>query len=252
MQHGFGSGTIWGTPLTDAYGNALANPTPVLVGVLQDVSVDISFDVKQLYGQNQFPVAIGRGKGKIDIKASFGQLNGATLNNLIFGQTVTSGATLNYRDLTGSAIPSSPFTVTPTVPSSGSWAADLGVLDSNGVPLTRVASAPTTGQYSVAAGVYTFASGDTGKTVFISFQYTLTSTVAMSQIISNVGMGAAPTFRFDLTSGYAAKGLSLSLFNCMSTKLTLATKQDDFMSPEFTASAFADGQNRVGRWSTSE
>lgn len=251
-QYSFGSGTVWGTPLTDAYGNAIANPTPILVGVLQDVSVDISFDVKQMYGQNQFPVAVGRGKGKIDGKASMGQINGAMLNNLIFGQTVTSGQTLNYRDLTGSTIPSTPFTVTPTVPSSGTWAADLGVLDSNGVPLTRVASAPTTGQYSVSAGVYTFAAADTGKTVFISFQYSITSAVAMKQIISNVGMGAAPTFRMDLTSGYAGKSLSLSLYNCMSTKLTLATKQDDFMIPEFTFSAFADGANRIGMWSTSE
>jgi hypothetical protein len=37
--------------------------------------------------------------------------------------------------------------------------ADLGVRDANGNPMTRVASAPATGQYSVTAGVYTVRRG---------------------------------------------------------------------------------------------
>jgi hypothetical protein len=44
----FGSGNLWGTPLQDASGNALANPSPVLFGTLQEVSIDISFDTKML------------------------------------------------------------------------------------------------------------------------------------------------------------------------------------------------------------
>jgi hypothetical protein len=52
---GFGAGALWGTPLTDYAGNAIANPTPILFGTLQDVSMDISFDVKELHGENQFP-----------------------------------------------------------------------------------------------------------------------------------------------------------------------------------------------------
>ena len=61
-QNVFGAGVLWATPTTDAYGNTIANPTPVQFGIAQEVSVDVSFDTKMLYGQNQFPVAVGRGK----------------------------------------------------------------------------------------------------------------------------------------------------------------------------------------------
>lgn len=249
-MHIFGSGVVWGTPTTDANGAAIAVPTPILVATLQDISVDISFDTKQLYGQNQFPVALARGKGKIDWKAKMGQINGALLNSLFFGQTVAAGAILDQFDVIGTPIPATPFTITPTVPGSGTWSKDLGVTDSNGNLLTCVSGTPTTGQYSVTAGAYLFAAADTGKTVFISFQYTASSTVAQKSTIMNLAMGAAPTFRLDLAHAYGGKGMSLSLYNCLSGKLSLASKQDDFMIPELDGSAFADGLGRVGTWST--
>ena len=40
-----------------------------------------------------------------------------------------------------------------------------------GAPLTPVAGAPGSGQYSVAAGVYTFSAGDAGAAVLISYGY---------------------------------------------------------------------------------
>jgi len=44
------------------------------------------------------------------------------------------------------------------------------------LPLTKAASAPAAGQYSVAAGVYTFNSADANKAVLISYTYTITGT----------------------------------------------------------------------------
>ena len=126
MQNGFGSGYLVGTALTDAYGATLTTPLAIQFGVLQDVSFDASFDVKELYGQQQFPVAIGRGKGKIGFKAKFAQLNGLTVNALLFGQTLTSGTLAKVIDITGTAIPITPFQITPTVPSSGTWTQDQG------------------------------------------------------------------------------------------------------------------------------
>ena len=253
MQNVFGSGAVWGTPTTDAFGAPIANPTPVPLGVMRDVSVDISFDVKQLYGQNQFPVAVARGKGKIDCKAKFAQINGQTLNSLFFGQSLATGAVGSYRDLIGSAVPANaPYTITPTIPGGGAWTVDLGVLDSNAIPMICVATAPATGQYSVSNGTYTFAAADAGRTVFVSFGYTATSTVAKKSVISNLAMGSAPTFRVDLQHSYSNKGLSLSLYCCMSTKLSIGSKQDDFLIPEMDFSAFADPIGRVGTWATAE
>lgn len=248
----FGSGVLWGTATQDASGNILATPQPVQFGALQDVSVDISFDNKLLYGRGQFAIEAARGKGKIAIKPKFAQLNGALVNNLFFGQTTTAQLVGNFDDLTGSVIPATPFTITPTVPNTGTWSADLGVRDSNGVPMTRVTSAPTTGQYSVAAGVYTFATADTGKTVYIAFQYTVTSTSAKKGSIQSLVMGPAPKFRADLLIPFGPKMLTLAFTTCISSKLTLATKQDDFVIPEMDIDAIGDGFGNVGWWSMSE
>jgi hypothetical protein len=243
----FGSGTLFGTALTDAFGNALATPTPILLGVLQDCSIDLSFDVKELYGQNQFPVAVGRGKGKVAGKAKFAQLNGLTINTLFFGQTLAAGTLSDVYDTTGVAAAA---TITPTVPSSGTWTRDLGVM-TGGIPMKRVASAPAIGQYSVTAGVYTFNASQTG-TLFISYQYTATSTIAQKSTVQNVPMGYAPTFSADFYNAYQGKALTVTLNSCISTKLTLATKLDDFLISEFDFSAFADANGNVMSYGLSE
>lgn len=248
----FGSGVLWGTATQDASGNTLATPQPVQFGALQDVSVDISFDTKLLYGRGQFAIDVARGKGKIAIKPKFAQLNGALVNNLFFGQTTTAQLVGDYDDLVGSVIPSTPFTITPAIPNAGTWSADLGVRDSNGVPMTRVTSAPTTGQYSVAAGVYTFAAADTGKTVYIAFQYTSAIASAKKGSIQSLVMGPAPKFRVDLLIPYGPKMMTLAFLSCVSSKLTFATKQDDFAIPEMDIDAVGDAVGNVGFWSMSE
>jgi hypothetical protein len=258
-QYQFGAGVLFGTPLTNAQGQAV-QASPVQFGALQDVSLDISFDTKMLYGSNQFPLAVGRGKGKISGKAAFAQMNGSLLNNLLFGQTLNPNVINDYYDTTGTAIPGTPYTITPVTSyasllsggTTPTFVADLGVRNSSGVPLTVVASGPTTGQYSVSGGVYTFAAADTGTTVFISFQYTATSATARQSTVQNVLMGYAPSFACDLYMPYNGKQLIVHLFNCLSTKLTIATKLDDFTIPSFDFEAFANGAGQVMTYSTSD
>lgn len=251
-QYAFGSGVLVGTPLTDATGAAIVTPSPIIFGALQDVTIDISAEIKMLYGQNQFPLAVGRGKGKVSGKAKVAQINASLMNSLFFGQTLLSGIVNNVYDLVGTVIPSTPFTITPTVPSSGTWAFDLGVRNSNGIPMTRVASGPTTGQYSVTAGAYLFAAADVGQLMFISYQYTATSTSAKYQVVNNVLMGQAPTFQADFFTTYGGKVLGLTLYSCVANKLTFSTKQDDYTIPEFDFDCFANGSNQVMKWFNSD
>lgn len=252
MQNVFGAGVMWAVPTYDAYGNTISNPTPVQFGISQEISIDISFDTKMLYGQNQFPVALGRGKGKASGKIKFAQVNGLTMNNVLFGQTLTLGIVSDVYDVTGAAIPATPFQITPTVPNSGTWSVDLGVRNAQGVQLTRVASAPATGQYSVAAGVYTFAAADTGTTVFINYQYTATSTTAKKSALLSLPMGYAPAFRCDVYVPYSGKNAIFTFPNCVANKLSLATKLDDFMVPEIDFDVFADASNNLGTYAFSE
>lgn len=234
----FGSGALFGIPTNDVNGNAIANPTPVQFGAVQDISLDITFDIKELYGQQQFAIDVARGKAKITGKAKSATINGALFNNLFFGMTATAGILSDYKDIVGAVIPGTPFTITPTMPNAGVWATDLGVTDINGRPYTRVASAPATGQYMVAAGVYTFAAADTGKTVFIAAQYTGTSTTAQKIVVSNPLLGSTPTFRTEIYIPYEGKSLVVSLPACVSNKLAFATKLDDYTIPELDFIAY--------------
>jgi hypothetical protein len=251
-QYVFGPGVAWITQNTDAFGNTISNPSPILIAAMQDVSLDMSAEVKELYGTNSFAIAIGRGKQKLGIKIKNAQVHGRLWNSLFFGQTLTAGIYNAVYDVTGAAIPGTPFQITPTVPGSGTFGYDLGVRDVNNLPFARVASAPATGQYSVTSGVYLFASADTGKTVYISYNYTATSTVAQKLAIQNLPMGFAPTFQFDLTVPYNGNVLNATFPNCMATKVALATKLDDFAYPEFDISAFAPGSAGVGTLSWSQ
>lgn len=241
-QYLFGSGSLWGTPLTDAGGNTITTPTPVQFGALQDVTLDFTFEQKFLYGQYQFPIDMRRGKGKIDMKAKLARINGSTMNSLLFGQTLTTGSLIDYKDVTGEVIPATPYQITVT--NSATFTADLGVRDVNGTVLTKVASAPATGQYSVAAGVYTFAAADVGKTMYIDYQYTLAASGLQGTMINEL-LGATPTFQVDFGLNYGGQAFTLSFPYCIATKLTMATKLDDYTIPEMDISAFANNSGTV-------
>ncbi len=233
----FGAGTLWGFPVT---GNTAANPTPMKFGTLQDVSLDISGDVKQLYGQKQFPEAVARGKCKITGKSKFASINGKMLNDMFFGQTMQAGMKKVALDESGTIT-----TGTVTVANSAQFVQDWGVrYSATGLPLTKVASAPAVGQYSVSAGVYTF--NTTENTTVVQISYTFTAAAAGSQLnITNQLMGFAPTIQVLLETVYNTNQFSVLLYSVVASKLSFTTKQEDFIIPEFDFEAFANAAGQV-------
>lgn len=243
----FGVGSLYGVPLTDASGAAIANPTPVQFGVLQEAQGDISFDSKTLYGAYQMPVAFGRGKGKLSFKAKTADIAAQGYSSLFFGNTPTAGIRAVYDNFAVSVPGTGPYTVTITPPSSGTFATDLGVrYASTGIALTRVASGPTAGQYSLSGAVYTFAAADTAAAILISYEYTATSATQFQVPITNQLMGQAPSFQAQLSLPYGGKQMSIKLNNCVSEKLTLPFKNEDFSIQEFDWIALADTSNNIG------
>ncbi len=68
-------------------------------------------------------------------------------------------------------IPTAPYQITAAQP-LGTWGQDDGVTkQSDGTPFIKVTSAPATGQYSVDAGIYTFAAADAGTLVYLNYSY---------------------------------------------------------------------------------
>ena len=246
-QYAFGSGVLFGRS-TEA---SNATPTPVRFGALQDCAIDISFTSKQLYGQYQFPLAIGRGTAKITGKAKFAQFNAQAFNDLFFSESgVTAGEVITA--VAESQVVGSVVANQVTVTNNGTFAQDLGVSNSTtGNPLQRVASAPVgAGNYSCneTTGVYTFNSTSNAATVLISYNYTDTGN-GSNIVITNQLLGSAPQFLVVLTETFQTNKLTLQLNACMSSKLTLNSKLEDFWVQEFDFEAFADAANNVGKLS---
>lgn len=235
-QRSFGSGLLFAT-------NTAAGSTPIQFGTLQDVTLDISRTLKELYGQGQFAVAIGAAQQKITGKAKVGQVNGQLYNDLFFGGTSAVGQTLLAYNEAASVPAATPWTV--NVLNKTTWVEDQGVLYANtGLPFQRVASSPTAGQYSVAAGVYTFSTADASAAVLISYTYT-SSTAGKTITTGNPLQGVQPTFTMVVSRQYNGQQESFKLWSCIASKLSLPTKMADWGITELDFSCFADASGRT-------
>jgi len=242
----FGVGVLIATTRTDAAGNLLAVPIPYRLGIMQDVSTDFSFEGKTLYGANQLPVDRGRGKAKLAFTAKTADINVAALAALHFGVAPSVGVKQAVLDF-AAPIPATPFQIVITPPASGTFLADLGVMDTNGNNFTRVASAPVTGQYTVAAGTYTFAAADTGKAMLISYEYSA-ATGGIVVPMTNQLMGYSPSFSAILFNDSKGSKLTVKLTNCQSDKLSVPFKNEDFVVADFGWEALDDGTGSAGYW----
>jgi hypothetical protein len=251
MQLAFGAGALWGNR-TDVTGSGIG---PDQFGILQEIGIDIDWQVKELWGQNQFPVDIARGQGKITGKAKFARIFGAVYGDLFFGQTPATGQ-LTIAENEAAAVPAAtPYTV--NVANAATFIDDLGVYyAATGQRFTRVTTAANEGEYSVnlATGIYTFAAADAGAAVLVSYAYTVAT--GRKIVITNQVMGFTPVFAATFytvkaTQG-ASAGLSLRLNACTATKLSLPTKIDDYEIQEFDFSAFADASGTIGTLSSVE
>lgn len=236
-QLAFGSGSVWGI-------NTAANSTPARFGVTQDISLDFTATTKPIFGQNNLPFSVAKASLQTKGKITMGQINGRVINELFFGGSSATGQSIAVDSESGT-VPSTPYQI--TVANGATFQTDLGVVGViSGTPLTRVASSPATGQYSVntTTGVYTFASADTGLAMKISYTYTTTG--GNSFTVSQVAMGVANTFKTVCSLPYNGQKMSITLNACVSSKLSIATKLEDFTKPAFEFDAFADGSGNLG------
>lgn len=235
----YGNGSVILTPTLNGDGTAIAVPTPVRMRDIQNISgLDFKYDTKDAHGDGQFPLYGAKGKGSFGF--SFETLS-QTINqiNVAHGQTVTTGREVLYEDTTGSAIPGTPYAITPTPPNSGVWVSDQGVYDAlTGDPLVRVASAPITGQYSVSAGVYTFAAADTTKTVYIDYLYSISTGKKLT--LNSQKMGFTPFYSALLTVKYQDDGLLFNFKRIMVKSMSTGTKKDDFEMIKYECAVYAD------------
>lgn len=245
-----GSGNLYVRPTA---GNLAANPTPLQGFTVQDVSVDIAGDIKELRGQNQFPDDTATVDKKLTGKFGIGRKDLTMFNQIFSADTIsTTGQSVvpNF----AASIPATPFTVTITPPASGVFQFDLGVFFSaTSIELIKVASAPVTGQYAVneGTGVYTFAAADTLLGVSISYSYTVTTQGATYQV-NNQTIGYGPQIEVWIVDTYQSKTVSarqiynvIRIYAAKVNKITIGNKRGDYSIPEVDWAGFASSSGRV-------
>jgi hypothetical protein len=191
----FGSGIVTLVP-------AGANPSPLQIAVLQDVSVEEKWGEKELRGRYQAPLDVARADLKVSGKIKFARLNANMLSAIRAGSTVVPGSTQVALNEAGTIpAPSGPYTIQTA--NHSTFVTNLGVYDKTaGLWMTCVASAPSTGQYTLSAGTYTFAAADTGHIVAITYTFTVAGGFTVAY--ANQLMGAASTFSMILWNEYTS------------------------------------------------
>jgi hypothetical protein len=241
MQTIFGAGSLW------AVNQSVSNPTPIRLGITQDISIDFSRSVKTLVGQNSLPFGAAPGVITTKGKVSHGQINGRQLNDLFFaGNASVAGSAIGQTLITDNEAQTAATNVTVT---NTPFKEDLGVVyNSTGLPFINVAAGPTVGQYTVnGGGTYGFGSADSGVAVNISYAYTTTSAGTQTFTLSQQPMGSVNTFQAVMNTVYNSKQANIILNACIASKIGLATKLEDFMKPDFEFEAFADSSGTLGK-----
>ena len=219
---------------------------PIPISVLQDVSIDISYEMKPLIGQSQFALDIARATGKLTGKATFKTVNSLLLAQIMSGSTTAAGNVQGVY-LEGPATPSSNII---TAVHGATFKTDLGVWDTTSQKwLTWVASGPITGQYSVVTttGVYTFAAADATHLMALCYSWTVTGT-GVTVTLTNQLQGTNTYFELDLFENYSNSPIGgqmgLRLPNVVLSKVALGFKNTDFTSDQVDFEAF---QNLAGQ-----
>lgn len=249
MQLLFGIGALWATR-TD-----VANLGPDQFAILQDNTIEFGFEVKELYSQLGFPVDIARGKGKVTGKAKAARVFGALYADIFFGESVVR----TYENTVSQDEVFSLTATTYTVANAAAFIADLGVYENftGRARLIFTTGTPGVGQYAVSAsgGVYTFNAADTGKSLAVSYVYTIAGSGLIFTVNNNF-MGYTPTFQatfYTQKNTLSGTGqLTLRLNQCISSRLDFPSRIDDYNIPGFDWMAIGDGTNVVCTFSTSE
>lgn len=121
-----------------------ANPTPRRIAIIQDVSIEIKRDIKELFGENKYAEDAASGNESISGKYKSGELDPGWMMEEFMTSARTTGSIILVKREVGTVASG-----TVTVDGAANFREDYGVVDPlTDRPLRRVASAPAVGEYS--------------------------------------------------------------------------------------------------------
>lgn len=218
-----------------------ANPTPRRVAVIQDISIEIKRDLKELHGEERYAVDVASGNESISGKYKSGEFDPSWLSENFLGANRTTGTLEMVRREPGTVA-----TATVTVAGDDDFNEDYGVVDADGNPLTRVAATPAVGQYSVneATGVYTFNASDNAKTFYFTYlkevetgeTYTVNNSLAGDSVYCSL---------FLYKTSRSGKQFGLRLANATFESASFGFKLNEHTMPEGAFKGFANAEGKV-------
>ncbi len=253
-QLGFGAGVLTV--------QAVAGARPIRVGVLQDCSLSFDPDLKELYGQHRYAIAIAGGKTKASVKAKYAGFRGQLLYDAFFadpngisGSSMTTGGRTLFVD-------SEPVIAGGAVANAGTFLADAGVyVKWSGRPLNGYD--PTiigaTGDYTATGGSYVFTAPFTAADenpnipgqvdLYISYTYE-DATAGTKIIFGNPRMGSNPVFSATINMAFDGRSALWTFPRCVVDKLAFPTKLDDFEMNDFEFRLAQDIGGNLGELDT--
>lgn len=196
-------------------------------GTLQDCNVDFSFDKKELYGRQQFPVKIARAKGKVDCKATYADIKAEALNIVLNGNI--SNGELKVAEPLNVTVPAS-LEVPIDLPTGAALNQVLKVYNVSGttkVPMTEVQTTPTVaGTYFVDAAATAIAGS---RTYTLTTNFVATDTVTVEGQTFTAVASSPSTGEFEVGSTIAQS----------ITNLVALINSDPAINTNYTATATA-------------
>ncbi|WP_196607429.1 hypothetical protein [Pectinatus frisingensis] len=171
----------------------------------------------------------------------------ASGNEFLVGSTIEQSITNLVSALSSNSTISSKYTITSsaTTITLTETIAGTGYTPSTATVVgTGVVTSGTATVSSAGTGTFTFYSGDAGKK--IQYQYDYISATGKTIQITNNMMGTAPTFEMEFYAVLDGRQIVLVLNKCTTDKLDFSFKNEDYMIPDFSYSAFADASDIIG------
>jgi hypothetical protein len=226
------------------------NGTARRIGVLQDLSLNVDFDPKLLYGQNSIAISAAIANGKIEGKSKFAEFDANVIRDLSLAR-LDSGSvtkTLVVSEDMQNTVPGTPFEI-----AVASLTSDLGVFSvTTGEWLKAVTGAPAAAtEYQVTTGLsgkYTFHSGAAAAVVKLNYVKSHSTENGATQLV-NSAMSAPLYFKMVAHRKFDNQAATVVLNKCFSPKLNLLSIKDDYSMPEFDFSAIDDPVNGIGIFS---
>jgi hypothetical protein len=237
-------------------GNQVAAPQPVFPLTVQDVAVETKGKLEELRGQYQWPDDTALGDKSGTFKFGIGRKDWYLFNQIYFSDTVISGGVTVVPNQLNSVPATTSYVVTPTLPATGVYVADLGVIYASGANVGKrlqeqTGSLTQAGQYqvNVSTGVYTFDSADASAQVYISFSCTVTS--GSTYEANNQIMGYGPQCELFLVDAYQPTAGVNNCLQVFAAKVSdvgnVGGKRSGYAMPEISGQFYANSSGQVLR-----